>query len=147
MASSMWKIKEFNDLSLAELFEIYRVRSEVFVEEQHIVYTEPDENDKIALHIFETDASGIIAYARIFEVQDYITFGRVLTNKKVRGTGRGKVLLENIISTIKERFPNKKIEINAQEHAIKYYEKGGFKTTSEPFIEAGIKHIKMEYKR
>ncbi|CAI2550267.1 Protein ElaA [Apilactobacillus kunkeei] len=142
----MWKTKRFSELTLEELFEIYRVRSEVFVEEQHIVYTDPDENDKQSLHVFETDGTNITAYARIFKDGEHVTFGRVLTTKQVRGTGKGKELLENILKVIKEHFPNTKVEIDAQAHAVGYYEKGGFKVTSEPFIEAGIDHIKMEYK-
>ncbi|MBV0915398.1 GNAT family N-acetyltransferase [Apilactobacillus sp. HBW1] len=53
--------------------------------------------------------------------------------------------MEYILKVIKENFPNTKVEIDAQAHAVGYYEKGGFKITSEPFIEAGIDHIKMEY--
>ncbi|KOY72002.1 GNAT family N-acetyltransferase [Apilactobacillus kunkeei] len=141
----MWKTKQFSELTLEELFEIYRVRSEVFVEEQHIVYTDPDENDKQALHVFETDGKTITAYARIFKDGDHVTFGRVLTIQQVRGTGKGKELLEYILKVIKEHFPNTRVKIDAQAHAVGYYEKGGFKVTSESFIEAGIDHIKMEY--
>lgn len=141
----MWKTKQFSELTLEELFEIYRVRSEVFVEEQHIVYTDPDEYDKNSLHVFETDGNKITAYARIFQDGDHVTFGRVLTTQQVRGTGKGKELLEYILKVIKELFPNTKVEIDAQAHAVGYYEKGGLKVTSEPFIEAGIDHIKMEY--
>ncbi|NDR76370.1 hypothetical protein EQU06_05940 [Lactobacillus sanfranciscensis] len=75
----MWEVKPFKELSLEELYEIYRVRSDVFVEEQKITELDPDENDKIALHVFETDGNRITAYARIFSEQQYVTFGRVLT--------------------------------------------------------------------
>ncbi|CAI2549778.1 Protein ElaA [Apilactobacillus kunkeei] len=141
----MWKTKQFSELTLEELFEIYRVKSEVFVEEQHIVYADPDENDKKALHIFETYGRNITAYARIFKDYDHITFGRVLTTKKIRGTGKGKELLEKILNVINQYFPNTRIEIDAQAYVVGYYEKSGFKVTSEPFIESGINHIKMEY--
>ncbi|MBV0915505.1 GNAT family N-acetyltransferase, partial [Apilactobacillus sp. HBW1] len=47
--------------------------------------------------------------------------------------GKGKELLEYILKVIKENFPNTKVEIDAQAHAVGYYEKGGFKITSEPF--------------
>lgn len=65
----MWEVKPFKELSLEELYEIYRVRSDVFVEEQKITESDPDENDKIALHVFETDGNRITAYARIFSEQ------------------------------------------------------------------------------
>ncbi|WP_430385416.1 GNAT family acetyltransferase, partial [Apilactobacillus waqarii] len=41
--------------------------------------------------------------------------------------------MEYILKVIKENFPNTKVEIDAQAHAVGYYEKGGFKITSEPF--------------
>ena len=141
----MWLTKAFQDLTLEELYEIYRVRSAVFVEEQQIVYADPDENDKQALHLFEIHDGVITAYARIFEDGDHVTFGRVLTTSSVRGTGKGKELLQHILDVVKNKFDGVEIKIDAQAHAVGYYEKGGFTVTSEPFIEAGIYHIKMTY--
>ncbi|GAA3176442.1 GNAT family N-acetyltransferase [Fructilactobacillus sanfranciscensis] len=139
----MWEVKPFKELSLEELYEIYRVRSDVFVEEQKITESDPDENDKIALHVFETDGNRITAYARIFSEQQYVTFGRVLTTGQVRGTGKGRGLLQEIMRQIKLHFPGLPIEIEAQFYAVGYYKKSGFKTFGNPFIEAGVKHIKM----
>lgn len=141
----MWKTKEFKDLSLNELYEIYRARSDVFVEEQKITESDPDENDKLALHLFETNDNQITAYARIFSEQQHVTFGRVLTTSQVRGTGKGRELLQEIMRQIKLHFPGLPIEIEAQYYAIGYYEKGGFRVIGKPFLEAGIKHIKMSH--
>lgn len=141
----MWVTKVFQDLTLEELYEIYRVRSAVFVEEQQIVYADPDENDKHALHLFEINNGVITAYARIFKDGDHVTFGRVLTTAAVRGTGKGKELLQHILAIVKNEFADAEIEIDAQSHAVGYYQKGGFTVASEPFIEAGIDHIKMTY--
>ncbi|WP_353323221.1 GNAT family N-acetyltransferase [Apilactobacillus kunkeei] len=63
----------------------------------------------------------------------------------MRGTGKGKELLEKILNVINQYFPNTRIEIDAQAYVVGYYEKSGFKVTSEPFIEAGINHIKMQH--
>lgn len=141
--SNMWKSKSFKDLSLMELYEIYQVRADVFVEEQKITESDPDENDKIALHVFEIDGEIIDAYARIFSEQQHVTFGRVLTTSKVRGTGKGRELLKEVMRQIKIHFPGLPIEIDAQLYAIGYYEKSGFKVVGYPFLEAGVQHVKM----
>ncbi len=40
----------------------------------------------------------------------------------------------------------KKIYLEAQEYAIGYYVKEGFEVISDPFMEDGILHVKMERK-
>ena len=43
-----------------------------------------------------------------------------------------------------EQLKAKKIYLEAQEYAIGYYAKEGFEVVSEPFMEDGIPHVKME---
>ena len=43
-----------------------------------------------------------------------------------------------------EKLKAKKIYLEAQEYAIGYYAKEGFEVVSEPFMEDGIPHVKME---
>ena len=47
-----WKIKRFEELTTTELYEILRVRAEVFVVEQTCIYQDLDEKDKKAYHLF-----------------------------------------------------------------------------------------------
>ena len=44
-----WQIKHFNELELSELYEIIRLRNEVFVIEQKCFYQDADGNSRIAL--------------------------------------------------------------------------------------------------
>ena len=44
-------IKDFNELSLEELYQVLQLRSEVFVVEQDCVYQDIDGKDQNALHI------------------------------------------------------------------------------------------------
>ena len=48
----------------------------------------------------------------------------------------------NMLAT--EQLKAKKIYLEAQEYAIGYYAKEGFKVVSEPFMADGIPHVKME---
>ena len=83
----MWKVKQFNELSVNELYKIMYLRVATFVVEQDRVYQEVDKDDLKAIHVFKEDHDGeIIAYARIFPVgKDTVTFGRVVTSQRVRG--------------------------------------------------------------
>ena len=47
-----WKIKAFENLTVNELYDILRLRSEIFVVEQNCVYLDPDGKDKLALHLY-----------------------------------------------------------------------------------------------
>jgi len=55
-----WKIEKFNDLTTNELYEILRLRSEVFVVEQDCVYDDCDNKDQKAHHLFLEDNNKII---------------------------------------------------------------------------------------
>ena len=68
--------------------------------------------------------------------------GRVVTLEHGKGIG-GKILHEGVkIAT--DQLKAKKIYLEAQEYAIGYYAKEGFEVVSEPFMEDGIPHVKME---
>ena len=45
-------IKKFNELSAAEIYEILKARSEIFVIEQNINYQDMDDIDYDSLHCF-----------------------------------------------------------------------------------------------
>ena len=44
-------VKTFNELENSELYQILRLRSEVFVVEQNCVYQDMDNKDQKAIHI------------------------------------------------------------------------------------------------
>lgn len=50
-----WKIKKFDELTVKELYEILKVRAEVFVVEQECVYQDLDSKDENAYHLFGED--------------------------------------------------------------------------------------------
>ncbi|WP_191014526.1 GNAT family N-acetyltransferase [Treponema zioleckii] len=139
-------VRRFNELSLTELFEIYRLRVAVFVVEQKCPYQEIDDFDKAAIHVFFRDdkKDEIVAYLRVLPsgTKFYdVSIGRVISMKR-RG-GLGTKLLKEGIKIAKDFFNAKRIQIEAQTYAIKFYERVGFKTCSEEYLEDGIPHVKM----
>ena len=135
-------IKQFDQLTTHELYEILRARFLVFVMEQHCDYPDPDRVDYKATHFFIQEENEVIAYARLFhkEAADTWRFGRMLTTK--RGKGYGKRLVMEIIAYTKQLGASS-LSMEAQMHAVRFYEKFGFKTYGEPFMDAGINHIEM----
>ena len=134
-------IKRFDELNTDELYEILRVRAQIFVVEQDCAYQDIDSLDKSAYHIFLLNGAEIKAYLRIVHGMDEIKIGRVLTTE--RGKGYAGIILNEAIKTVKEKLHGEKIVIDAQTYAKGMYEKFGFKQTSEEFLEEGIPHVKM----
>lgn len=138
-------IKHFSELSVEELFEIYKLRVSVFVVEQNCPYQEIDDADRIAYHVWLKDNDGIEAYARV--LPEGVTFptaaiGRVIAVK--RRCGLGSRIVEEAVNAAREKFNADKITIEAQVYARSLYEKCGFHQTSEEFLEDGIPHIQMQ---
>lgn len=139
--------KKFNELNTKELYEILKSRSEIFIMEQNIQYQDMDNIDYDSLHCFLMEDNRVIAYLRAFyqnDNKDIVRIGRVLTLK--HGNGIGRYLMTQSLQTIKEKMKCKKISMDVQKHAIGFYEKFGFKTISDEFLEEGVIHVVMELK-
>ena len=68
--------------------------------------------------------------------------GRVLTVR--RGCSLGKALMEDALGLIKTEGVAEKLVMEAQSHAIGFYERLGFRVRSDEFLEDGIPHVMME---
>lgn len=135
--------KQFDELTANELYEILKSRAEIFVVEQNVVYNDMDNMDYKSLHCFIEDNGKILAYLRAFlKEENVVKAGRIMTVN--HGNGLGRRLLENSIIEIGNIFNCKKICIDAQKHAVGFYEKFGFKTVSDEFLEDGTVRISME---
>ena len=141
--------KRFDELTTQELYELLRIRTDVFVVEQNCVYQDMDYDDQPAIHLWLTDAEErIVALCRVCPAgthMEEVSIGRVITTE--RGKSYGKQIMLAGIETAKENFGAKRIDIEAQEYAKGFYEQVGFRQSSEPFILDGIPHIKMTWKQ
>lgn len=139
-------VKHFKDLTIEELFEIYKLRVEVFVVEQECMYQEVDDVDKVSYHVYLKDKSGIQGYLRVIpkgQTFDEVSIGRVIAVK--RRSGIGSEIVKKGIEVAKDKFEADCIVIEAQTYARKLYDNLGFIQCSEEFLDVGIPHIKMIY--
>ena len=141
-------IKKFNQLTPQELYKIIKLRVEEFIVDQNCIYQDLDDMDYYTYHHFIEHNDEILVYNRIFNKGinfKEASFGRFVSNKKYRGKGYGKRLLEETIYFIENELKENKIKIMAEAHAINFYKKFGFVEDGEHFLNTGILHVNMIY--
>lgn len=139
-------VKNFEELNTTELYELLKLRSEVFVVEQDCVYLDVDGKDQRALHVMAYVDDILIAYARCFKPGDYFdkaSIGRILVRDNYRKLGYGHKITNAAIKAIQEIYNAESIKISAQVYLVMFYESHGFKTYGDRYLEDGIPHIAM----
>jgi ElaA protein len=142
-----WKIKTFNELSNHELYDLLRLRSQIFVVEQNCVFLDMDAKDDFALHLIGSLDGKILAYARLFNAGDFYenaSIGRVVIDENYRDKKWGNDLMTQAIAGVSSHFNQTKITIGAQLYLQKFYEKHGFVVTSDVYLEDDIDHVEMK---
>lgn len=143
-----WFLRTFDELSLRQLYQLLKLRQDVFVVEQNCPYLDADGDDEQAEHLFARSESGqMVAYARLYkatEQQPYSRIGRVLTAHEVRRSGLGKELMQRAIDYLEQRTEKAPIRVGAQVYLLQFYKDFGFKPIGEEYLEDGIPHIDME---
>ena len=146
-----WQWKQFNELTLDELYAVLKLRQDVFVIEQTCCYEDLDNADQTATHLLVQDAArSLVAYQRVFEPglrYDEASIGRIIVAESARSAGLGGEVVRQGIAHCRERFPNSGIRIEAQAHLGKFYGRHGFESVSDdPYDVDGIPHIDMVYR-
>jgi len=143
-----WEIKKFNELNVMELYNILKVRTDVFVVEQECPYSECDGKDIKSYHLYTKDGDDVIAYLRILPPglsYEESSIGRVLVRKDNRGKGLAKEMMKIAMNFIKEDLKEYKIRLSGQEYLINFYKDLGFQVVSDMYLEDGIPHVEMIY--
>ncbi|MFC4409471.1 GNAT family N-acetyltransferase [Chungangia koreensis] len=123
----------------------FSIRRRVFVEEQGVpLHLELDELDRTATHFIAYDDDKPIAAGRLRETDLKIgKVERVCVIPEYRGKHIGNLMMKEM-----ERYAAEvgfeKIKLNAQTHAIPFYQKLNYEITSPEFMDAGIPHRAME---
>ncbi len=147
-----WSELAFNALSVDELYELLKLRVDIFVVEQNCSYPELDEKDRHSetRHLIGRNSlDEIVAYSRILAPgTSYpgVTIGRVVVAEHARGAGVAHQLMTQSIKIARRYWPEDSIQLGGQEYLKSFYWKLGFEPVSEVYLEDGIPHLDMLYK-
>lgn len=101
MTDVHWHCCTFSELTVDQLFDIFKLRQTVFVLEQNCLYPDIDDTDKKCHHLLGYIKEQLVAYLRIIPPaanDSNISIGRVVIAGSVRKLGLGRILMQNGIN-------------------------------------------------
>ena len=152
-----WRFHRFETLDTPALFELMKLRVDVFVVEQACAYAELDTNDRATntLHLLGYENGVLVAYARAMppasqhsgvtdeDDRPSVHIGRVVVAKEHRGRGIAHCLMQQLIERIQSTYPELDQVLAAQTTVQAFYDAMGFTPISDVYMEDGIAHIDM----
>ncbi|KFN02813.1 GNAT family N-acetyltransferase [Bacillus clarus] len=135
------RIKELTDLETS-----FQIRKEVFVKEQGVSLKEEfDAFDQLyeeCHHVLVYYNETPVGTGRIRYIDGIGKLERICILKEYRKYGLGKVIIQTLEEIASEKEINK-VKLHGQTHAEVFYQKLGYQTSSDVFMEDGIPHILM----
>ena len=145
-----WKCLEFEQLDVHTLYQLLRLRVDVFVVEQQCPYAELDGLDTQpgTRHLLGrmSDSGNLAACLRILPpglVFPEVGLGRFVVAGACRGKGVGHQILEQAFYQVRQLWPGENILIAAQVYLKNFYVSHGFTIISRDYVEDGIPHVDM----
>jgi predicted GNAT family N-acyltransferase len=143
------EIDFFDIFDQVRMSEALAIRRQVFVIEQGVPEAEEidahDLEDGEALHALACHEPGAnaVGAARLYaRDRETAQIGRMAVLAHARGSGVGRALLEALVAKARQRL-FLRVQLDAQVHAVAFYERAGFAAAGEPIWEAGILHQPM----
>ncbi|MDN5750052.1 MAG: GNAT family N-acetyltransferase [Pseudonocardia sp.] len=133
------------DLEPGTLYELLRLRLEVFVVEQACPYLELDGRDleDRARHYWlggDGRPEPVLGTLRLLKEPDgEHRIGRLCTARSVRGHGLGRRLMEAVLAEVGDRA----CVLDGQEHLAEFYRGFGFEPTGATYDWDGVAHLPM----
>src|ERR1700754_3788883 len=131
------------DLPPERLYELLRLRVDVFVVEQACPYAELDGRDlEDGARHFWLGGDGrpepVLGCVRLLrETGGGYRIGRLCTARSMRGRGLGRQLMEAVLAEVGDRT----CVLDAQEHLAGFYREFGFTPAGEPYDWDGVAHV------
>lgn len=134
----------FETLTGAEVYQLCRLRQQVFILEQACLYPDLDDRDLEpgTRHVLMTADGGLVGYARVLDDQTVWRIGRVVLDPAVRGRG----LADRLVRAALEVCPGRDVVLDAQSPLAGWYATFGFVLDGPEFVEDGIPHVPMRLK-
>ncbi|OBU43710.1 GCN5 family acetyltransferase [Photobacterium phosphoreum] len=144
-----WQCLPFEQLTTHQLYDLLKLRSDVFGVEQNCVYPDLDDHDRAdsVYHLLGYANNKLVAYLRLLApgvTYDNVSIGRVVVAPSQRKHGLGHQLLRKGLAHAGVIWPQQLIEIGAQQYLVDFYRSHGFTQTSDMYLEDGIPHVDMQ---
>ena len=142
--TSEWR--RFDQLSAAALYDLLRLRQQVFVVEQSSPYPDLDGLDQLAHHLLLADNRTLCGCLRLLapaEDNPAVRIGRVCVARDLRRRGLGRRLVEEALAFWREHHPGQMVALSAQLDLVHFYEGFGFAVIGDPYDDFGIPHTEM----
>ncbi len=135
------RVLAFDDLDAHTAYDVWRLRQQVFVVEQHSPYPDLDGRDRepTTRHLLLERDGELVAYARVLDDGDWSRIGRVLVAPMVRGQG----LADELVRTALAEIGDREVRLDAQTGLRDWYASYGFVVTGPAFDEDGVFHVPM----
>lgn len=130
------------DLDAATLYELLRLRVDVFVVEQACPYPELDGRDlqSSTRHFWLEEPGGeVVSTLRLMEEDSAFRIGRVCTRVSERGRGHTTRLMRAALDDVGDST----CRLSAQSYLAGMYARHGFAVEGDEFVEDGIPHLPM----
>jgi predicted GNAT family N-acyltransferase len=122
----------------------FSIRRQVFVEEQNVSQERESMDDEEAVHYLATVNGLPAGAARYRKMEKGAKIERIAVLNTFRGKRIGKAILLKILDDLKNEA---KIYLYAQVIATPFYIKNGFRQTDNYFLDAGIEHVEMDFRK
>ena len=127
-----------------DLPDMHALRHEVFVVGQGVPESiERDDLDATAWHAVALRGGAVVGCGRLIERPDgTCTVGRMAVLASERGQGVGALVLRRLEEQAVE-LGGTAVELHAQVHARRFYERAGYSAIGDVYLEAGLEHVTM----
>ncbi len=143
-----WLWRKFSALSSMELYQLLKLRQDIFVLEQNCLYADIDNQDFYHQHLLAYSGTELIGYLRIIPSKHHssgcVAIGRVAISRKYRGLGLAREMMEKAMDYCAHNHPSETIFVSAQLYLQSFYQNLGFKTIGDGYLEDDIPHIAMK---
>lgn len=132
------RVKTFDQLTAFEIYNILKLRQNIFILEKKIMYDDIDDKDFQSIHVWHQNKvnNNFLAYLRIVPMNDiaHISIGRVLTTPEARKQGLARQLMKIGIELARTHYPTYLLKLSAKEELCPFYETLGFEKTDPVFF-------------
>ena len=151
------RVAAFADLTACEVYDVARLRQDVFVVEQECAYPDLDGRDpepgtghvllRLGSRRSRSDrleiAGDLLGYARVLDDATTWRIGRVVLAGSARGRGLADGLIDAALGYCRSADPARDVVLDAQTPLAGWYAGFGFVVDGAEFLEDGIPHTPM----